>query len=372
MLKVCITGGPCGGKSSIMSFLENTLKDRGYHVCIVPETPTELILTGIKPGDTISMIDFQEFVLDKQISKEKLYEKMSNYCDPDKLVIFYDRGILDCLAYVDRETLEGMLNKRGFNFSKAMNNYDAVLHLVTAADGAQEFYVWNDPSKDDIGNNAARSESPEEAIQKDKKTLHAWIGHPHLRVFDNSTDFKGKIQKVINEIFNLLGEPLPKEIERRFLIQKPTKEELEKIEGCTVSNIMQTYLNRKEDEVERRIRQRGNEKEGFTFYYTEKSDISNVSRIEKERKITPSEYIVYLSEADTSLHQILKDRYCFVYKNQYFELDTYPFSQEYALLEIDVNDIEDEVELPPFIKLVKDVTYDKNYRNNALAKRLSF
>ena len=41
--------------------------------------------------------------------------------------------------------------------------------------------------KEEVGNNAARLESPEEAREKDKKTLNSWIGHPHLRVFDNST-----------------------------------------------------------------------------------------------------------------------------------------------------------------------------------------
>lgn len=372
MLKICITGGPGAGKSSIMSLLENILQDRGFHVCIVPETPTELILTGIKPGDCISMIDFQEFVLDKQLAKEKLYEKMADYCDPDKLVIFYDRGVLDCLAYVDRDIMEKMLQERNLTFSEVMDYYDAVFHLVTAADGAEEFYVWNDPSKEDVGNNAARSESPEEAIVKDKKTLEAWIGHSHLRVFDNSTDFSGKVDRVVEEVFNLLGEPLPKKIERKFLIEKPTQEDINNMGCSSASNIIQTYLVKKDENVERRVRQKGNKEEGFTFYYTEKRDVSNVERIEKEYKITPDEYVAYLSEADTSLHQISKVRYCFIYKNQYFELDAYSFSEEYALLEIKINDIDEEVELPPFIKLVKDVTGDKNYRNSSIAKNLSF
>ena len=84
------------------------------------------------------------------------------------------------------------------------------------------YYQWNDPNSEDSGNNAARRESPEEARQKDSETINAWTGHPHLRVIDNSTDFSGKIKRVTEEVFSLLGEPIPTEIERKFLIKKPT------------------------------------------------------------------------------------------------------------------------------------------------------
>lgn len=134
-----------------------------------------------------------------------------------------------------------------------------------------ERYIY-DPSKESCGNNAARSESPEEAIVKDEKTLEAWIGHPHLRVFDNSTNFSGKINKVVEELFSILGEPVPKEIERKFLIKKPTIKEIENFGCISKSNIIQTYLIKKNENIERRVRQRGTKSDGFNFYY-------NISRI---------------------------------------------------------------------------------------------
>lgn len=370
MLKAVITGGPGAGKTEIMSHLTQILEDRGYKVFIVPETATELILNGIRPCSNISLIDFQNFVLDKQLSKEKLYDEAALYYDTDKVIIFYDRGILDACAYVDKiPTFENMLKKRNLTFSNIYAKYDAVIHLVTAANGAEQYYQWNDPSKEDCGNNAARSESPKEAIIKDKKTLNAWIGHPHLRVFDNSTDFNGKINRVVNEIFALLGEPIPTEIERKFLIKKPTDEEIENIGYISKTNIVQTYLTRKDTNIERRVRQRGTSSEGYTFYYTEKEDISNSKRLEKEEIISPNDYINYLAEADINFHQITKTRYCFIYHNQYFEMDLYPFSSEYAILEIELNKLNDDIDLPP-LNIVKEVTDDKRYRNNALAKSM--
>ena len=366
MLRCAVTGGPCGGKTEIMSRLTQRLEERGYKVFIVPETATELILNGIVPGDVISLNDFQDFVMQKQLSKESLYDKAASYYG-DKSVIFYDRGLLDNRAYVDDAVFFDLLSAYGMTMQDAYNHYDTVLHMVTAADGAEAFYQWNDPSKDDVGNNAARSESPEEAREKDKKTLQAWVGHPHLRVFDNSTDFEGKIDRVVKEVFSALGEPIPKEIERKFLIKKPTLEEIQKLGCISETNIVQTYLRSENPGTECRVRQRGTEKDGYSFYYTEKTPVKHGERIEREDRITKDEYLARLALADTSLHQIVKTRNCFIYENQYFEMDTYPFSDEFAILEVEVNDIDEKIMLPP-LQIVREVTGEAAYSNYGLAR----
>jgi CYTH domain-containing protein/predicted ATPase len=371
MLKVCLTGGPGAGKTEISSYLTQILEERGYKVFFVPETPTELILNGIRPDSYVTLVDFQNFILDKQLAKEELYNKLENYYPSNKIIIFYDRGILDACAYIDKETFGKMAEKRGLTFADIYSHYDAVLHLVTAANGAEQFYQWNDPTKEDVGNNAARSESPEEARVKDKKTLESWIGHPHLRVFDNSTDFKGKVKRVVDEVFALLGEPVPKEIERKYLIKMPTDSEINSLGCISKTNIIQTYLKQSNENTERRVRQRGSKEDGFTFYYTEKTQIGLGTRIEKEERISQNDYISYLTEADTSLHQISKVRRCFIYNKRYFELDIYPFDSDYAILEIEVNDINESIELPPF-SIVKEVTDDESFKNHSLAGTLSF
>jgi len=370
MLKCCITGGPGAGKSSIMSVLTQVLAERGYKTFICPETASELILNGICPGENISLDKFQELVLDKQLLKESIYDTAARCFDQSKLVILYDRGLNDQMAYIDKGKFEKLLKKRNHTLTDALAHYDCVFHLVTAADGAPDYYVWNDPSKEDVGNNAARRESPAEAIEKDRLTLNAWIGHPHLRVFDNSTNFAGKVNRVVKELFSVLGEPEPKEIERKFLIEKPSEEAILSLGCISKSNIIQTYLKKTSPETERRVRQRGTTKEGFSFYYTEKTNVANGERIEIEDKISPTEYINYLSEADTSLHQISKIRYCFIYKNKYYEMDIYPFSDKYAILEIELNDITEEIDLPN-LTIIKEVTDDDRYKNHSLAKNLS-
>lgn len=105
-------------------------------------------------------------------------------------------------------------------------------------------------------------------------------------------------------------------------------------------------MNKKDNDIERRVRQRGTEEKGYSFYYTEKINVSDGVRIEKEERISKDTYIAYLADSDTALHQISKTRYCFLHNNQYFEMDIYPFSNEYAILEVEVNDINEKVELP--------------------------
>lgn len=370
MLKIVLTGGPCAGKTTILSKLSEKLTERGYKVFFVNEAASELILNGIKPCRNISLFDFQRFAMDLQLFKEELYEKAAANYDLSKVVIFYDRGLLDQMAYVGKNDFDKLLHERNLTMADALNRYDAVFHLVTAADGAPEYYQWNDPTKKEVGNNAARSESPSEARKMDKITMSAWEGHSRLRIFDNSSSFEDKVQKVIDEVFYLLGSPEPREIERKYLIVRPSLAQLEAINCTSHYQIVQTYLNSK-DGIERRVRQKGNKNEGFSFYYTEKEDVQGCERIERESRITSKEYLDYLLEADTSLHQIVKERYCFVYNKQYFELDLYPFERDYAILEVELSSVDEQVDLPD-INIIKEVTDDKNFKNYNFAKTLSF
>ena len=372
MLKICLTGGPCGGKSTALSILTQVLSTRGYKVLVCSETPTELIDGGTVPGTPeIPMIKFQYYNLPLQLFKEDLLDKISENFNKDKLVIIYDRGLCDPIAYVGRAEFEKILADHGLTIQEAYSHYDGVFHLVTAAKGAEKYYQWNDPSKKDCGNNAARSEPPALARKIDDDTLAAWIGHPHLRVFDNSTDFEEKMKKVVDEILSMLGIPESLEIERKFLIRKPSLKEIESLGYVSKAEIIQTYLVREDPNIERRVRQRGSKEDGYTFFYTEKEKKGHAMRVERERKISREEYITLLSQADINLHQIRKTRYCFVHNNQYFEMDIYPFSEEYAILEIELNSVDSKVDLPD-VEIVKEVTDDDIFSNASLAKSATF
>ena len=354
-----ITGGPCSGKTTGLSLLEQELSNRGYYVLVIPETATELITTGIRPyGNSLSNMDFQCLLAKKQLQKEKLYREASQLLPYDKIVILHDRGLLDNKAYVSDHQFQEILACLSINEVDARDQYDAVFHLVTAANGAESFYT--------LANNTARTETTEEAIDLDNRGIAAWTGHSHFRIIDNSTGFNEKMERLICEICSVLGEPIPLEIERKYLIQKPVLETLKKHVSISVVDIVQTYLKSPENS-ELRVRQRG-QNGNFSYYFTEKRRINFAKRIELERKITQDEYIKYLTQIDTSRPPIVKQRVCFVHKDQYFEIDLFSFSEDKAILEIELTAENDHINLPDFIKVIKDVTDNLAYTNYNLAK----
>ncbi len=230
--------------------------------------------------------------------------------------------------------------------------------METAAKGASQFYTTE--------NNSARTETIEEAIKLDDKLIAAWTGHPHLRVIDNSTDFDSKISKLISEISSFLGEPEPYEIERKFLIEYPDVKWLERVDNCRKIEIIQTYLKSDNGE-ELKVRQRG-ENGNFTYTFTIKRKISGIKRVEIEKKIDKDEYIKLLMEADISKHPVRKTRYCLMFECQYFEIDVYPFWEDKAIVEVELDSEDTEINFPKEIEIIKEVTYDYAYKNASQAK----
>ena len=357
--KIVITGGPCAGKTTGMSWIQNAFTELGYSVIFIPETATELISGGVAPWTLESNLDYQMCQMKLQIEKEKVFEQAATKVfNSDKVLIVCDRGAIDNKAYMTDCEFKNALSKLNLNETELRDTYDAVFHLVTAAKGAEEFYT--------LSNNQARTETVEEAVAMDDKLISAWTGHPHFRVIDNTKGFEEKMKHLVAEISSFLGEPEPYEIERKFLIEYPNIAELENNPNCKRIEIIQTYLNSENGE-EVRVRQRG-ENGNYIYFKTVKKKVDDVKRVEIENRLSKDEYLTLLMYADTSKKQIRKTRYCLTYDSQYFEIDVYPFWDDRAIVEIELNDEKAEIIFPDFIKIIKEVTDDESYKNASMAK----
>lgn len=356
--KIVITGGPCAGKSTAMSWIQNTFSQKGYTVLFIPETATELITGGVAPWTCKSNVEFQKCQVKLQIEKEQVFERAAKSIVGDKVLIVCDRGALDNKAYMTESEFDCVLKEFGLNEVELRDSYDAVFHLVSAAKGADKYYT--------TANNKARRETPDQAAEMDDKIISAWAGHPHLRVIDNSTDFENKMRRLIAEIYSFLGEPEPLEIERKFLIEYPDLDWLENNPNCRKVEIIQTYLKSNNgDEV--RIRQRG-ENGNYIYYRTIKKKVDDIKRIEIETRLSKDQYLTLLMEADTTKRQIRKTRYCLIYEAQYFEIDVYPFWNDKAIAEIELSNENAKISFPKELKIIKEVTNDDNYKNASLAE----
>lgn len=355
--KIVITGGPCGGKSTAMSWIQEYFAKIGYTVLFVPETATELITGGVTPQNCGSNVDFQKCLAKLQLEKEAVFEKAALSMNCEKVLMVCDRGLMDNKAYMNDAEFALVLEEIRCNAVELRDHYDAVFHLVTAAKGAEKFYT--------TANNSARTETVEQAAAMDDKLISAWTGHPHLRIIDNATDFENKMKRLIQEIAAFLGEPEPYEIERKFLIAYPDIQWLEKNPNCQKVEIIQTYL-KSQNGNEIRVRQRG-ANGNYVYFKTVKKKVTDLKRIETEKKISGEEYVTLLMESDPTKRPIRKDRYCLIYNNQYFEIDVYPFWHDQAIMEIELRDENETIDFPKEIKVIKEVTGDASYKNASLA-----
>ena len=356
--KIVITGGPSGGKTTALSWIQNAFSKLGYTVLVVPETATEFISGGVAPWTCGSNLDYQKCQMQLQLEKERLFEQAARTMKADKILIVCDRGGMDNRAYMNDKEFSRVLEEIGKTESELLNSYDAVFHLETAAKGAQRFYTTE--------NNKARTETPEQAIEVDNKLINAWTGHPHLRIIDNTTDFYEKLKRLVAEMRLFLGEPAPYKIKRKFLIEYPDTHILESLPNCRKVEIFQTYLQSKNGD-ELRIRERidnGNP----VYYRTQRHYISGMKRIELEENLSRGEYLQLMKDADPSMHPIHKTRYCLTHENQYFEIDVFPFWTDKAIAEIELNDENEEIRFPEQMRIFKEVTDDENYKNVSLAR----
>jgi len=363
--RIVITGGPCAGKTTGLNYIREKLSNSGFSVIIVPEVATHVITSGLTP---ISLPEsrrffFQELVADTQDMFELIGERALRVRggDESRMILLCDRGKMDIKAYMSDEGFQLLLEMKNATVVDWRDKrYDGVFHLITAADGKEEYYT--------LENNRARFETPEEARARDLATRNAWLGHPHFRVIDNSTLFEGKMKRLLADIQRLLGIPVVLEIERRFLVHTPgVWDRIIPVPFVKVE-IEQAYLE-PQPAGHGRIRRR--KQDGSVYYRTFKIPAHRPGvHEEREEQITPLDFYELMKIRDRGRDVLLKDRYCFLWENQYFELDVFKQPERLrglTILEIELTEENSDVELPNWLGKVTEITGNPDFSNYNLA-----
>jgi CYTH domain-containing protein/thymidylate kinase len=360
--KIVLTGGPCAGKTSALVRVIEHFSSLGFKVFTIPEVPTLFTQAGMDylTKNRGFFYEGEKATLEIQLLLEDKFTRMAQECPGDCLIIC-DRGTMDISAYMAPETWEEITRAVGTSTPELRQRYDAVLHLVSAADGAEQFYT--------TANNKSRNESNDEeglriARGLDKKVIKAWTGHPHLRVINNDEDFERKMNRVLKEISDVLSLPQPIVDERKYIVDVID----EVPEDCTISEITQCYLQGKPDSEIRLRRREWNGK--IVNVHTTRKRISATEEIVTERQINNSLYEMMLALADPERMPIHKLRKSFIWKGQYFELDFYK-DQLDGLVILETKGITEHksVKFPPFIQVKEDITCSTKYYNYNLAKK---
>lgn len=199
--KIVLTGGPCAGKTTTISKIEEHLEEKGYHVLVLNECATEIIKSGIRPfgSNKISVYDFQNEILNLQLFKEKRIKDIVKILPENtKCIMLSDRGCIDNKAYLGDELFTKLLEQNNIKEKDLLNDYDLVIHMITVAtEFRKEKYSNN--------NNTARFEDAEEAIDLDKRTNDAWCNHKNFKIVNVCETLEEKINKVINLVDELVN-----------------------------------------------------------------------------------------------------------------------------------------------------------------------
>ena len=360
--KIVLTGGPCAGKTTALVKIVEYFSGMGYKVFTIPEVPTLFSIGGwnyLTPNRHL-YYQGERAILETQLALEDQFMALAEVCTKPVLIVC-DRGALDISAYIKPEEWEEITQMAGSDSESLRKRYDAVLHLVSAADGAEQYYT--------TATNATRYEKADEeglrlARELDKKVINAWSGHSHLRVINNHDDFNAKLSRVIQEISNVLGLPLPVEKERLYKV-----EVIGEIPGAIESQITQTYLVA-EPGCEVRLRRREWSRGKVVNVHRSKKQISETQVIETERQVDNNLYEQMLQQADPYRSTIKKRRQSFIWKGQHFEIDTFlePVSDLVILQSKGVAE-QESVKFPPFVKVLEDVTGNVRYYNYHIALR---
>jgi len=181
----------------------------------VPETATLLLGGGVNFAELTSEAAerFQENLLHTMLKIEDVFFDLAAATEDRNVLVICDRGTMDASAFITREQWESILQRAGLDEVEIRDNrYNQVVHMVSAAKGAEEFYTIED--------NIARTEGLEEARVRDTRAAEAWVGHPYVDVIDNSSgerqkdgftcllyclDFETKINNLISRVAWSIG-----------------------------------------------------------------------------------------------------------------------------------------------------------------------
>jgi predicted ATPase len=185
-IKIVVTGGPSGGKTTLIEALQ---KDLHSQVSIVPEAASILYRGGFPRKPTApGKIHAQRAIYLTQRELEQLV------IDETKAeAVVCDRGSLDSIAYWPHQDADDFFKSLATSREKEMARYHWVLHLDTA-DG--ETFDTTNP---------IRTENHLEAVALNALIKQAWQGHPRRIVIPHQADFLSKIAKAKSVIQKIMS-----------------------------------------------------------------------------------------------------------------------------------------------------------------------
>ncbi|KRY01269.1 hypothetical protein T4E_556 [Trichinella pseudospiralis] len=331
---------------------------RIFGVFRVPELAT--IIGGARFNELSEeqVMRFQENLLLTLLRLEDSFMYLAETCEENCLVI--------CDRDLNREAWEEILRRNNLNpIALRDQRYNQIVHLVSAAVGAENFYHCS---------TTLRLESLEEAREVEHRTRHVWVGHPYMDIIDNENckTFRDKMLKMAQVICDRAGVEYgdrlaPNSIKRKFLVsnfdlsQCKDYQEFDVVHECVRSDMGQTWI--------RRRGQNGN----WLYTINERRVVDGIP-VETKALLSRREYEMLRAHVDPATYPTFKKRLCFVHAHHYYQLDVFQEPcpkrcQDLKILVTYTTNTTGSLPIPTFITVSKEVTSDTQYSLYNLCKR---
>ena len=174
-IRIALTGGPGGGKTTAADLFRREIGDR---VVVVPEAATMLFSGGFPRSSEPEAL---------AAAQRAIYAVQRNLEDAQSArfpgrVLLCDRGTLDGAAYWPGPP-EDFFATLSTSIEAEIDRYDAVIFFETAAVGNMSIE----------GGNPVRVETVAAAVDLDRRLRTIWQVHPHFTLVPHNASFFQKI-----------------------------------------------------------------------------------------------------------------------------------------------------------------------------------
>lgn len=357
IVKVVLTGGPGGGKTSVLNAIKNlAITEEGYKNIIklgdkkiklvtISETATELISSGIPPTEAERIYDFQDILFEIQKSKEESSIKSLRFgYDTDIILFLYDRGLLDGMAYLDKKgEFEDIMASKDVKELDILDKYDLVLDLLSTATCAPEKYGFE--------SNEARFEDVEWAKSVDRKTSAAWVGHRNMKLFDSGVSLEEEVNNVIEYLKDYILNGSNIEKEEYFIENNPVTFSKYNDVNSRRINVVNTHIDFGIDNVVDTILVKRTYRGYSTYFLQFVTKGSEKARIIKDERIDENTYKRLLTRYDIKNVEEKKEL-SFVEGKHLYKVSFY---NDFTTLEVEKDLDNEEIIIPNDIKIIRKI-----------------
>ncbi len=189
LLRVALSGGPGGGKTTALKRLSRLTQICGRRLFLVNETAS-LLKSGSGFGASrfrSGSLEFQRQVINRQFAVEA---EVLHHVDVSRTpaIVLFDRGMFDSIGYIQEDDYAQLLKEMSLSNVDVLSRYDKIIFLRSAA--AQGIVFGERFSIPTPELFRCHANSVEKAI------LQHLTGHPEVEFVPTQPTFEGRFEIV--------------------------------------------------------------------------------------------------------------------------------------------------------------------------------